>query len=144
MYRGGAAAQVAREMEGYKLDILGISECRWTRTGKIKLATGQTVIYSGDEEMHEGGVAIMISQQAERSFMEWTPVNQRIITARFYTRYRKVTVIQVYAPHNERAEEEKEQFYQELQETLDGCNKNDIIIIMGGPERHGWERQQWI
>ena len=28
LYRGGAAAKVAKEMEEYKLDILGISECR--------------------------------------------------------------------------------------------------------------------
>ena len=32
----------------------------------MKLATGETLIYSGDEQVHEGGVAIMISQQAER------------------------------------------------------------------------------
>lgn len=63
--------------------------------------------------------------------MEWTPVNKRIIIARFYTRCRRMTVIQAYAKHNGREEEEKEQFYQELQETLDGCNKNDIVIITG-------------
>ena len=34
MYRAGATEQVAREMEGYKLDILGISECRWTGSGR--------------------------------------------------------------------------------------------------------------
>ena len=150
MYRGGAAAQIAREMEGYHLDMLGISECRWTGAGRIKMASGQTIIYSGDEEMHEGGVAIMISQQAVKSLMEWTPVTKRIITARFYSRYRKMTVIQVYAPHNEREEEEKEQFYQELQETVDGCNKNDIVIVMGdlnakvGNDNTGYERTMGI
>nr|KAG5687784.1 hypothetical protein BaRGS_025678 [Batillaria attramentaria] len=150
MYRGGAAAQIAREMEGYQLDILGISECRWMGAGRMRLASGQTVLYSGDEELHEGGVAIMISQQAEKSLMEWTPISKRIITARFYTRYRRVTVLQAYAPHNEREEEEKDQFYLELQETLDECNKNDIIIIMGdlnakvGSDNSGYERTMGV
>ena len=150
MYRGGAAAQIAREMEEYHLDMLGISECRWTGAGRMKLASGQTIIYSGDEAMHEGGVAIMINKQAVKSLMEWTPINKRIITARFYSRYRKMTVIQVYAPHNEREEEEKEQFYQELQETVDECNKNDIIIVMGdlnakvGSNNNGFERTMGI
>ena len=150
MYRGGAAAQIAREMERYQLDILGISECRWTGAGRMKLASGQTVIYSGDEELHEGGVAIMMSQQVVKSLMEWTPINKRIITARFYTRYRRMTVIQVYAPHNEREDEEKEQFYQELQETLDGCNKNDILIVMGdfnakaGSDNNGYEKTMGV
>ena len=116
----------------------------------MKLASGQTVIYSGDEELHEGGVAIMMSQQVVKSLMEWTPINKRIITARFYTRYRRMTVIQVYAPHNEREDEEKEQFYQELQETLDGCNKNDILIVMGdfnakaGSDNNGYEKTMGV
>ena len=146
MYRGGAAAQIGKEMDGYKLDVLGISESRWTGAGRTKMATGQTLIYCGDGEQHEGGVAIMISQEAVKSLMEWTPINKRIITARFYSKYRKVTIIQVHAPHNEKEDLEKEQFYLELQEVVDGCNKNDIIIVMGdlnakvGNNNNGYER----
>jgi hypothetical protein len=78
--------------------------------------------------------------------MEWTSINKKIITARFYSRYRKVTIIQVHAPHNEKEDLEKEQFYQELQEIVDGRNKNDIIIVMGdlnakvGNNNNGYER----
>ena len=146
MYRGGAAAQIAREMERYQLDILGISECRWTGAGRLKMDIGCTVVYSGDEQRHEGGVAIMMSQQAVKSLMEWTPVSKRIIVARFFSRFRKVSIIQVYAPHNEKLDEEKDQFYQELQEVIDGCNKNDIIIVMGdlnakvGEDNQGYKR----
>ena len=116
----------------------------------MKMATGQTLIYSGDDERHESGVAIMLSQEATKSLMEWTPINKRIITARFYSRYRRITIIQVYAPHNEREDEEKDHFYQELQEVLDSCNKNDIIIVMGdfnaraGNDNTGYERTMGI
>ena len=104
MYRSGAAAEIAREMENYGIDILGISESRWTGAGRMKMSSGQTVIYSGDESLHEGGVAMMISQQAAKSLLEWTPINKRIIMARFYTKIRKMTIIQVYicSPQRER------------------------------------------
>lgn len=46
--------------------------------------------------------------------MEWTPVSKWIITARFYSCFRRLSVIQGYAPHNEREEEEKDHFYEEL------------------------------
>ena len=59
------------------------------------------VLHAGDEKVHEGGLAIMISKRAERALMEWTPMSKRIITARFYSRFRMLSVIQVYAPHNE-------------------------------------------
>lgn len=40
-------------------------------------------------------------------------------------------VIQVYAPHNERADELQEQFYEMLQQAVDQCNRQDIVIMMG-------------
>jgi len=87
MFETGNAGQVAREMERYRLDILGSSECRWRGSGKLKLNTGQALIYSGDEEIHQGGVAIMMSQQAAKCLMEWTPESSRIIRARFYSEF---------------------------------------------------------
>ena len=65
--------------------------------------------------------------------MEWNPISKRIIKARFYSQYRIVIVIQVYEPHNEK-DEDKEQFYTELQETLDSCSQNDLITGCGAPE----------
>lgn len=44
MFETGKAGQVAREMKRYKLDILGISECRWKGSGKSKLNTGLVII----------------------------------------------------------------------------------------------------
>ena len=40
-------------------------------------------------------------------------------------------MIQVYTPHNKREEEEKDHFFEEVQQTIDGCNRNDIVVVMG-------------
>ena len=73
MFETGKAGQVAREMKRYKLDVLGISECRWRGSGKSKLNTGEVIIYSGEENIHQGGVAIMNSgKQKQRN---WTLSN---------------------------------------------------------------------
>jgi len=77
VFETGKAGQEAREMERYKLDILGVSECRWRGSGKLKLNTGQILIYSGDEEIHQGGVAVMMSQEAVKCLMEWTPESSK-------------------------------------------------------------------
>ena len=44
MYFIGKTAQVhvVNEIHRYNLDILGISECRWTCSGKIRTSTGET------------------------------------------------------------------------------------------------------
>lgn len=53
LYRGGTTVQVAIGKEGYKLDILGISECRWTGARRQRITSGQTVLFAGDEKVHK-------------------------------------------------------------------------------------------
>ena len=50
-------AQVIAEVKRNKLDISGISESRWTRSGRMKTSTGEMIHYSGREDdlHHEGG-----------------------------------------------------------------------------------------
>jgi hypothetical protein len=132
MYTIGKSAQVARVMNDYKIDVLGISECRWTGFGKTKLSTGETVIYSGREDgIHRSGVAIMMSKLAGSALMEWRPVNERIITARFYSKFIKLTIIQVYAPTMDADDETKETFYEQLQTEVKRTHKHDIVLITG-------------
>ena len=59
LYESSKLRQVLKEMECYNLDILGISECRWTGSGKMA-SQGHTVLYSGRSD-HPGGVAILIN-----------------------------------------------------------------------------------
>ena len=101
------AGQVAKEMLDYGIEVPGISEARWKGMGSVTLQSGETVVYSGDDEVHQGGVAIMMSARAKRALMEWTPISKRIITARFYSKYKNLTVIQAYAPTNDAVDEER-------------------------------------
>ena len=51
--------------------------------------------------------------------MEWTHGPTKwIIAARFYSFFSRLSVIQVYAPHNERDKEEKDHLYEELQQQI--------------------------
>ena len=51
----GKLAQVTTEMRRYKLHILGVSESRWTGSGRQTTTTGETVLYLGreDNQHHE-------------------------------------------------------------------------------------------
>ena len=123
MYIAGKATQVAREMDRYQLDVLGISETRWTGVGRVTLANGSTLLYAGEEEGHQKGVALMISQEAQGSLMEWMPVSSRVISARFYSRFKKITIIQAYAPTNDATPEEKDDFITNYRQQRTGATK---------------------
>ena len=91
MYSIGKTAQVVNEMNRYNLGILGISECRWTGSGKIRTSTGDYIVGRHDKH-HSSGTAIIMTKEAAKKLEEWTPISERIITARFWSRHIKTGI----------------------------------------------------
>ena len=130
LYQSGKLAQVFREFANYKIDILELSEMKWTGSGRLK-SKNMTLLYSGHEQHHMRGVGITISNTAIKPLLGWTPVNDRIITARFQSKHAKTTIIQAYAPTGNSDEEEKNYFYAQLQDVFDQVPNHDVTILMG-------------
>ena len=92
MSKTGKAAQVAAEMTAYHLPILGLREKRWIESGRIRLSTGQIVLYSGHDDAnapHTKGVGFMLIPQAVKSLIGWNPVSSRIVKQGFILRLGK-------------------------------------------------------
>ena len=117
-------------MQKYKLDILGLSEVRWTGQGRFTIGQA-TILYSGREKDHHQGVGILLNKNAAKALTGWKPVSERIITARFATRHAKITVVQVYAPTESASDSEKDSFYEQLQEELNSIPSYDIKLVIG-------------
>ena len=97
------------------------------------LITGETILYSGrSDDEHLYGVAIMMDSVAKRALMEWTPKSERIIKARFYSKFIKLTIIHAYTPTNDTEEEEKKKFYDQLGEVIGQVKRRDMLVITGG------------
>ncbi|VDO85373.1 unnamed protein product, partial [Schistosoma margrebowiei] len=85
----GRAFQIAAEMRRYNLELLGISETRWTQVGQQRLTSGELLLYSGHEEEnapHTQGVALMLFKQAQNALIGWESHEPRIIKASFKTK----------------------------------------------------------
>uniref|UniRef100_A0A8D0A351 Endonuclease/exonuclease/phosphatase domain-containing protein n=1 Tax=Sander lucioperca TaxID=283035 RepID=A0A8D0A351_SANLU len=147
LYHTGKLAQLTKEIQCYNLSVVGICESRWNTFGEVTTATGETFLYSGnpkEEDPHTHGVGILLSKGAAKSLIEWEPISERIITARFTSKGRNITFIQCYAPTNTAVYEEKETFYQQLQAVFQKTPKRDIKIVMGdmnakiGKDNNDW------
>lgn len=134
LYQTGKLTQLAAETNRLNITILGLSETRWTDFGEERLPFGQTFLYSGlrgNKPPHEKGVGFILSPHASRGLMEWHPVSERIISARFKSKIRNVTIIQCYAPTESTIYAEKEAFYDQLTQAINSVPKKDICIVMG-------------
>ena len=76
-------------------------------------------------------MGFLLDKEDEKAMIGWKPVNERIITARFQSRHVKTTVIQVYAPTEEAQEEDKDAFYEQLQDVMNDVPNHDLKILMG-------------
>ena len=129
MYQGKLDI-VKAEMSRIGIEVLGISELKWTGLGHFN--TGDYhIYYSGHASHKANGVAFICNKSSNKAVLGYNPINDRIIAIRFKGKPINLTLIQVYAPTSAAPEQEREDFYGNLQEAYDAAPSGDIKIIMG-------------
>ena len=126
----GKLEVVKQEMARGNVDILGISELKWTGMGEFNLDDHYTY-YCGQESLRRNGVAIMVNKRVQNAVLAYNLKNDRMISVRFQGKPFNITVIQVYVPISNAEEAEVEWFYEDLQDLLELTPKKDILFIIG-------------
>ncbi|VDO57334.1 unnamed protein product [Schistosoma margrebowiei] len=86
IFKTGKVLRIAAEMRRYNLEVLGISETRWTQVGQQRLASEDLLLYSGHGEenfLYTQGVTLMLCKQAQNALIGWESHGPRIIKALF-------------------------------------------------------------
>lgn len=131
MYEAGKIYNAIREMDRLSIDIMGISEMRWTDSGQCIINDHQ-IYYSGNNEgEHRDGVGIILSEHLAKHVISFSPVSDRIMVVRIDSLPVRTNIIQVYAPTADKPDETIEAFYSDLTNTLRKLPKNDITLIIG-------------
>ena len=121
---------VKQEMARVNVDILRISELKWTGMGEFN--SDDHYIYDcGQEYLRRNGVAIMVNKRVRNAVLGCNLKNDRMISVCFQGKPFNNTVIQVYIPTSNAEEAEVEQFYVDLQDLLELTPKKDVLFIIG-------------
>ena len=109
------------------VDILGVSELKWTGMGEFN---SDDHYYCGQESLRRNGVAIIVNKRVGNAVLGCNLKNDRMISVRLQGKPFNITVIQVYAPTSNAQETEVEWFYEDPQDLLELTPKKDVLFII--------------
>ena len=129
-------------MARVNVDILGISELKWTGMGEFH-SDGHYIYYCGQESHRRNGVAIMVNKRIRNAVLGCNLKNNRMISVHFQGK-----LIRVYASTSKTEEAEVKQFYEDLQDLLELTTKKRCPFQYGRLQcksrksRNTWSNRQ--
>ena len=143
----GKLEVVKQEMARVNVNILAISELKWTGIGEFN-SDDHYIYYCGQESLRRNGVAIMVNKRVRNAGLGCNLKNDRMISIHFQGKPFSITVIQVYVPISNAEEAEVEQFYEDLKDLLELTPKKRCPFHYRGREcksrksRNTWSNRQ--
>ena len=116
-------------MARVNIDILGISELKWTGMGEFN-SDDHYIYYCGQESLRRNGMALIVNKRVWNAVLGCNLINDRMISTPFQRKSFSITVIQVYTPTTNAEEVEVEWFYDDLQDLLELTPKKDVLFIL--------------
>ena len=95
----GKLKVVKQEMARVNIDILGVSELKWTVMGKFN-SDNHYIYYCGQESLRRSGVALNLKKRVHKAVLGCNFKNNRMISVHFQGKPFNITAIQVYAPNS--------------------------------------------
>ena len=117
-------------MARVNIDILGISELKWTGMGEFN-SDDHYIYYWRQESLRRNGIALIVKKRVWNAVLGGNFKNNRMISVHFQGKPFNITIIQVCAPTSNAEEAEVEQFYEYLQDLLELTPKKDVLFIIG-------------
>ena len=106
-----------QEMARVNINILGISELKWTGMGKFN-SDDHYIYLCGQQSFRRNGGVFIVNKTVEMQYLGAISKQQNVSVC-FQSKPFNITVIQVYAPTTNTKEAEVEWFYEDPQDFLE-------------------------
>jgi len=122
---------LVQELQRWNIQVACLQEVRWLDSGEVSIGD-TTFIRSGrNDGKHQEGVALAVQRKLMSVCVSWTPINERLLCARFRHTGKFLSLIVAYALTENEDTPIKEQFYVQLEVAIVQCGKNDLKMILG-------------
>ena len=126
----GKLEVIKQEMARVNVNILGISELKWTRMGEFN-SDDHYIYHCGQDSLRRNGVDIIVNKRFKNAVLGCSLKDNRMISVPFQGKPFNITVIQAYAPTSNAEEAELEWLYEDLQDLLELTPPKDVLFLIG-------------
>ena len=134
----GKIENVLKEMKRMRVGIMGVAEIFWTKEGSFPTQLPESeggdkyhVFYSGGKRKRRG-VGVIVREEVVKSVMMWEPISERIMIMKLKVAPINMLIVQIYAPCEDDKEEEKDRFYERLDQVIAEYRKGrECVVVMG-------------
>ena len=109
---------VKQKMARVNIDILGISELKWTGMGEFN-SDDHYIYYCGQESLRRNGAGLVVNKRVQNAALGCSLINGRMISVHFQGKPFNITVILVCAPNTTAKDAEVDRFFEDLKEVLE-------------------------